>query len=111
MLAYIPAAVFVPPTALPAPTLTLVFASACTLIMLVASLQPQRLNVHAYKAMINTELAISYTSRMFSDQRLQQLCGPHFIPWAQKLNITYKQEVYPFQAWMTTRLQLTGKKA
>ena len=34
----------------------------------------------------------------------------HMGKW-QKLNITYKQEVYPFQAWMTTRLQLTGKKA
>ena len=65
MLAYIPAAAFVPPTTLPAPTLTLVFASACTLIMLVASLQPQRLNVHAYKAMINTESAISYTQGCF----------------------------------------------
>ena len=79
MLAYIPAAAFVPPTNMPAPTLTLVFASAFYLPVLLASTKAKRTRL----AMINTESAISFTSMMFSNQRLQQLCGPHFKPWAQ----------------------------
>ena len=40
-------------------------------------------------AMINTESSISFTLMMFSGQRLQKLCGPHFIPWEQRAQFQY----------------------
>ena len=56
MLTYIPAAAFVPPTNMPAPTLTLVFASAFYLSVLLAATNAKCTRL----AMINTELATNF---------------------------------------------------
>ena len=49
--------------------------------------------------MINTESAISYTSMMFSDQRLQQLCGPHFIPWHKRAQLDTSSMFHRRKPW------------